>query len=104
MNPQAKNIPTGAVQPGGSFRFPEAGEAEKSVAAANTIQLTGGMLAVIHARSAAQAERAPNPDLSVPERGTTGPIPIGDVMEPIRKIIAHPDRNRLMAEFFRRHW
>ncbi len=104
MNPQAKNIPTGAVQPGGSFHFPEAEEAGKSRAAANTIQLTGGMLAVIHARTATQKERAPDPDLSVPERGTTGPRPIGEVMEPIRRIIAHPDRNRLMAEFFRRHW
>jgi hypothetical protein len=98
------------------------------------IQLTGGTLAVIHARrkmaSAANATRAAisgkttpatetrlfdthkskslviplNPDLSVPERGTTGPIPIGDVMEFLRRIIAHPDRGRLMAEFCKRHW
>jgi hypothetical protein len=105
----------------------------------NTIQMTGGELAAVHAlrqglpvkmadavpavkaaavpragvSSAATTNRAampaipagvPDPDLSVPERGTTGPVPISDVMEPIRRIIAHPDRNRLMAEFFRRHW
>ncbi len=68
------------------------------------IQLTGGRLAVLHAVCPSAEVRTADPDLSVPERGTTGPIPIGDVMKPIRKIIAHPDRNRLMAEFFRRHW
>ena len=46
----------------------------------------------------------PDPDLTVPERGTTGPVRVGELMEPIQRIIAHPDRNRLMAEFFRRHW
>ena len=48
--------------------------------------------------------QVPDPDLSVPERGATGPVPIGQVMEPIQRIIEHPDRNRLMAEFFRRYW
>ena len=104
MNPQTKNIPTGAAQPGGSFLFPDAGEDRISGVAANPLQLTGGMLAVLHARKPAYAERTSDPDLSVPERGITGPVPIGEVMEPIRRIIAHPDRNRLIAEFFNRHW
>jgi hypothetical protein len=74
------------------------------------IQLTGGELVAVRAwrrtlpGKPAKPVRVPAPDLSVPERGTTGPIPIGDVMNPIRRIIAHPDRNRLIAEFFRRHW
>lgn len=89
--------------PGGSFHFREAGEAE-TPAAMNGIRLTGGMLAAIHSSKEADATMAPDPDLSVPERGTTGPVPIGDVMEPIRRIIAHPNRNRLMAEFFKRYW
>lgn len=46
----------------------------------------------------------PDPDLSVPERGATGPVPIGQVMEPLNRIFKHPDRNRLLAEFFNRHW
>lgn len=48
--------------------------------------------------------RMPEHDFGVPERGTTGPVPIGQVMEPLERIIAHPDRNRLITEFFRRYW
>ena len=32
------------------------------------------------------------------------PESIGRLMSPIQKIIEHPDRNRLLAEFFRRNW
>lgn len=47
---------------------------------------------------------APDPDLNVPERGSTGPVTIGEVMEPLKRIIEHPDRNRLIAEFFNKYW
>lgn len=32
------------------------------------------------------------------------PKRIGELMEPIQRIIRHPDRNRLMADFFKRFW
>ena len=64
-------------------------------------QNTAGVLPTVTPR---RRPTIPEPDLSVPERGTTGPRPIGDIIEPLQRIIAHPDRNRLMAEFFRRHW
>ena len=54
--------------------------------------------------STKRKQTVPDPDLSVPERGATGPVPIGQVMEPLQRIIEHPDRNRLLAEFFKRHW
>lgn len=41
--------------------------------------------------------------IAEPARGGE-PESVGTLMEPFRKIIAHPDRNRLMAEFFKRHW
>jgi hypothetical protein len=41
--------------------------------------------------------------LAVPPRGGE-PKPIGQLMEPIQRIIRHPDRNRLMAGLFKRHW
>lgn len=49
-------------------------------------------------------QKQPAYDFAVPERGTTGPRPIGEIMEPFQRIIAHRDRNRLMAEFFNRYW
>ncbi|MDR1221819.1 MAG: hypothetical protein LBL07_02920 [Tannerella sp.] len=38
---------------------------------------------------------------SMPERGTTGPVRVGKLLEPLRQIIKHPERNRLMAELFK---
>ncbi len=72
-----------------------------------TIRFTGGTLAVLHSRrevtpvakASATPAIVPAPDLSVPERGTTGPVPIGDVLKPLQRIIAHPDRGRLLAKF-----
>lgn len=32
---------------------------------------------------------------------TTGPVPISALLDPIRRISRHPDRNRLLAEYFR---
>ena len=43
----------------------------------------------------------PKVDIKIPERGSAGPIKIGTLLEPIRQIIKHPDRNRLLAEFFK---
>ena len=43
----------------------------------------------------------PSVDIKIPERGSTGPVKIGTLLEPIRQIINHPDRNRLLAEFFK---
>jgi hypothetical protein len=80
----------------------------------DSIQLNGGRLAVLQTkrrimppkRTIIVPLRVPDsdPDLSVPERGTTGPVPIGDVLEPLQRIIRHPNRSRLMAEFFTKHW
>ena len=87
------------------------------------IQMTGGELAAVRAvkRAAAFTRRpaargnagvgtsasihigAQTPDLSVPERGSTGPVPIGDLLGPLQKIIRHPDRGRLLAEFCKQH-
>ncbi len=39
--------------------------------------------------------------ITIPERGTTGPVRIGKLLEPLQQIINHPDRNRLMAELFK---
>jgi hypothetical protein len=48
-----------------------------------------------------QTECQPRVNIEIPERGSTGPVKIGTLLEPIRQIINHPDRNRLMAEFFK---
>ncbi len=72
-----------------------------------TIQLNGGRLAVLDTRRQAVplirptpvSVREPDPDLSVPERGVTGPVPIGEVLQPLQRIIRHPDRGRLLAKF-----
>jgi hypothetical protein len=78
----------------------------------NSIQLNGGRLAILQTKgrivplkrtSTLMCAPDPDPDLSVPERGTTGPVPIGDVMVPLQRIIKHPNRNRLLAEFWNRH-
>lgn len=41
------------------------------------------------------------PVKKAPERGTAGPVRIGELLEPIQKIINHPDRNSMMAELFK---
>lgn len=41
------------------------------------------------------------PSIKLPPRGTTGPVPVSDLLEPLQQIISHPDRNRLLAEFFK---
>ncbi len=41
------------------------------------------------------------PKIKLPPRGTTGPVHISKLLEPLQQIIRHPDRNRLLAEFFK---
>ena len=43
----------------------------------------------------------PSVDIKIPEIGSAGPVKVGTLLEPIRQIIKHPDRNRLLAEFFK---
>lgn len=39
--------------------------------------------------------------LRLPPRGERGPTPIGELLKPLQHIIRHPDRNRLLADFFK---
>lgn len=41
------------------------------------------------------------PSVKLPPRGTTGPVPVSTLLEPLQQIIGHPDRNYLLAEFFK---
>lgn len=43
----------------------------------------------------------PKIEIIMPERGSTGPVRIGKLMEPLKEIVNHPDRNKLMAELFK---
>lgn len=40
------------------------------------------------------------PGLLRPSRGERGPTPLVELLEPLQRIIRHPNRNRLLAEFF----
>lgn len=42
----------------------------------------------------------PKPAVKFPPRGTTGPVHISTLLNPILEICHHPDRDRLLAEFF----
>lgn len=37
----------------------------------------------------------------IPERGCKEPVRINKLLEPLRQIIDHPDREKLIAEFFK---
>ena len=41
------------------------------------------------------------PSVKFPPRGTTGPVHISKLLAPLQQIIQHPDRDRLLAEFFK---
>jgi len=43
----------------------------------------------------------PGIGVTMPGKGSTGPVRIGKLIEPLKEIINHPDRNRLMAELFK---
>lgn len=40
------------------------------------------------------------PEIKLPPRGSRGPVHISELLNPILEISKHPDRNRLLAEFF----
>ena len=44
--------------------------------------------------------QVPEPDMKFPPRGS-GPVHISALLNPILEISRHPDRNRLLAEFFK---
>ena len=44
----------------------------------------------------------PEPAIKLPPKGTGGPVHISTLLEPILEICHHPDRDRLLAEFFNR--
>lgn len=47
------------------------------------------------------AKKAAGMEIIMSERGTTGPVRIGELLEPIQQIMNHPNRNSLMAELFK---
>ena len=47
--------------------------------------------------------RIPEPHIKLPSRGATGPVPVSTLLNPVLEICNHPDRNRLLAEFFREY-
>lgn len=47
------------------------------------------------------ANQEPAMEIHIPGRGATGMVRMGSIVEQIRQIINHPDRNRLMAELFK---
>ncbi|GAB6119978.1 hypothetical protein [Dysgonomonas termitidis] len=46
-------------------------------------------------------KETPGIKTGMPERSGSGPVRVGKLLEPLRQIINHPDRNRLIAELFR---
>ena len=44
----------------------------------------------------------PEPAVRFPPRGTTGPVHVSTLLNLILEICHHPDRDRLLAEFFNR--
>ena len=47
--------------------------------------------------------RIPEPHITLPSRRATGPEPVSTLLNLVLEICIHPDRNRLMAEFFREY-
>lgn len=41
------------------------------------------------------------PEIKFPSRRTGGPVHISTILDQITEISRHPDRNRLLAEFFK---
>lgn len=48
-----------------------------------------------------QPKKKPAAEPVFPERGSTGPVSIGTLMEPMQALFRHPNRNRLIAELFK---
>lgn len=45
--------------------------------------------------------RIDKPEVRLPSRRTGGPVHISTILDRITEISRHPNRNRLLAEFFR---
>lgn len=45
--------------------------------------------------------RIERPEVRLPSHRTGGPVHISTILDPIMEISRHPDRNRLLAEFFK---
>ncbi|HIS23139.1 MAG TPA: hypothetical protein IAC09_06850 [Candidatus Cryptobacteroides intestinipullorum] len=45
----------------------------------------------------------PQPAIQLPPRGTAGPVHISKLLNPVLEICRHPDRDRLLAEFFKEY-
>ena len=46
-------------------------------------------------------KETPGSKSDMPERGSSEPVRLGQLLEPVRQFIDHPDRDRLMAELFK---
>lgn len=62
---------------------------------------TGTLGVFVPSPKNSRQKNIPEIEITMPERGTTGPVRIGKLLEPLQQIINHPDRNRLMAELFK---
>lgn len=40
-------------------------------------------------------------DFRLPARGTCGPIAVGELLQPLRCIVRHSERDRLLAEYLK---
>lgn len=40
-------------------------------------------------------------DLRLPPRSACGPVAVGELLQPLRRIARHPERNRLLVEFLK---
>ena len=65
------------------------------------MSLTVGMPVSIRIRKNTPPAVSEMPEIKLPPRGTTGPVHISKLLEPLQQIIHHPDRNRLLAEFLK---
>lgn len=45
--------------------------------------------------------RIERPEVRLPSRRTGEPVHISTILDPIMEICRHPDRNRLLVEFFK---
>ncbi len=48
-----------------------------------------------------EPETVHSTDISLPPRGTRGPVRVGELIAPLQRIIEHPNRNNLLADFVR---
>ena len=51
-------------------------------------------------RTRIRRTEVPEPAIKFPPRGTTGPVHVSTLLNPILEICHHPDRDRLLAKLF----